>query len=66
MLSPWQFRTKLELAATMIGATTESLKKRRNGPVWLLTDGGYAKRPVYTATKKTGWVMVTRLRRDAH
>jgi hypothetical protein len=32
----------------------------------LLTEGGYAKRPVYAATKKAGWVMVTRLRRDAH
>ena len=50
----------------MIHATAESLKERWDGPVWLLTDGGYAKRPVYAATKKAGWVMVTRLRRDAH
>jgi hypothetical protein len=33
---------------------------------WLLTDSGYAKRPVYQATKQAGWVVVTRLRRDAH
>ncbi len=65
-VTPWQFRTKLELAAAMIAATAESLKERWDGPVWLLTDGGYAKRPVYAATKKAGWVMVTRLRRDAH
>ncbi len=65
-VTPWQFRTKLELAAAMITATAESLKQRWNGPVWLLTDGGYAKRPVYAATQKAGWVMVTRLRRDAH
>jgi hypothetical protein len=65
-VTPWEFQTKLELAATMIMATAESLKGRWDGPVWLLTDGGYAKRPVYAATKKAGWVMVTRLRRDAH
>ena len=49
---PWGFRTKLELAATMIGATADSLEGRWDGPVWLLTDGGYAKRPVYAATKR--------------
>ncbi len=65
-VTPWEFQTKLELAATMIGATADSLEGRWDGPVWLLTDGGYAKRPVYAATKKAGWVMVTRLRRDAH
>jgi hypothetical protein len=63
---PWEFQTKLELAATMIRATADSLEDRWDGPVWLLTDGGYAKRPVYAATKEAGWVMVTRLRRDAH
>jgi hypothetical protein len=65
-VTPWEFQTKLELAATMITATADSLKGRWDGPTWLLTDGGYAKRPVYAATKKAGWVMVTRLRRDAH
>jgi hypothetical protein len=65
-VTPWQFRTKLELAAAMIAATADSLEGRWDGPVWLLTDGGYAKRPVYAATKEAGWVMVTRLRRDAH
>lgn len=65
-VTPWGFRTKLERAATMIHATADSLKQRWDGPVWLLTDGGYAKRPVYAATREAGWVMVTRLRRDAH
>jgi hypothetical protein len=65
-VTPWEFQTKLELAATMITATADSLKGRWDGPVWLLTDGGYAKRPVYAAIKKAGWVMVTRLRSDAH
>ena len=39
------------MAATMIGATADSLKGQWSGPVWLLTDGGYAKRPVYAAIK---------------
>ena len=65
-VTPWEFQTKLELASTMIRATADSLKRQWNGPVWLLTDGGYAKRPVYKAIRKVGWVMVTRLRRDAH
>jgi hypothetical protein len=65
-VTPWEFQTKLELAATMIQATAGSLKERWDGPVWLLSDGGYAKRPVYAAAKKAGWVMVTRLRCDAH
>ena len=59
-VTPWGFQTKLELAATMITATADSLKGRWDGPVWLLTDGGYAKRPVYAAIKKAGWGMVTR------
>jgi hypothetical protein len=63
---PWEFQTKLQLAATMIQATADSLKGRWDGPVWLLTDGGYAKRPVYQATRTASWTMVTRLRRDAH
>jgi hypothetical protein len=65
-VTPWEFRTKLELAAAMIRATSDSLKERWSGPVWLVTDGGYAKRPVYAACREAGWVMVTRLRRDAH
>lgn len=65
-VTPWEFRTKLELAAAMIDATAGSLRGRWDGPTWLLTDGGYAKRPVYAATRKAGWAMVTRLRRDAH
>ena len=53
-------------AATMIRATADSLKGQWDGPIWLLTDGGYAKRPMYAAARQAGWVTVTRLRRDAH
>jgi hypothetical protein len=65
-VTPWEFQTKLELGATMIHATADSLRGRWDGPVWLLTDGGYAKRPMYAAARQAGWVTVTRLRRDAH
>lgn len=65
-VTPWVFQTKLELGATMIRAAADSLNGRWNGPVWLLTDGGYAKRPVYAAARQAGWVVVARLRRDAH
>ncbi len=65
-VTPWEFQTKLELGATMIRATADSLKGRWDGPVWLLTDGGYAKRPMYAAARQAGWVTVTRLRCDAH
>ena len=65
-VTPWEFQTKLELGATMIRATADSLKGRWDGPVWLLTDGGYATRPMYAAARQAGWVTVTRLRRDAH
>jgi DDE superfamily endonuclease len=65
-VTPWEFQTKLELGATMIQATADSLKGRWDGPVWLLTDGGYAKRPIHAAARQAGWVTVTRLQRDAH
>jgi hypothetical protein len=65
-VTPWEFQTELEPAATMIRATADSLKGQWDGPVWLLTDGGYAKRPIDAATRQAGWVAVTRLRRDAH
>lgn len=65
-VAPWEFRTKLALAAEMIGAAADAPDGRLGSPVWLLTDGGYAKRPVYAATRAAGWVTVARLRRDAH
>lgn len=62
----WSFRTKLELAGAMIGATAAALRGAWSGPVWLLTDGGYARRPIFRAARGAGWRLVTRLRRDAH
>jgi hypothetical protein len=60
----WPFRTKLELAAELIGwlavwagATKEAL--------WLVMDGAYAKRVVLRAAKAAGATVVSRLRHDA-
>jgi hypothetical protein len=61
---PWTFRTKLELAVELIrwlklwlGATSKAL--------WLVVDGGYAKRPFLRPVLALGWVVVSRLRKDA-
>jgi hypothetical protein len=60
----WPFRTKLELAAELIGwlavwvgTTTKAL--------WLVMDGAYAKRVVLRAAKAAGATVVSRLRHDA-
>jgi hypothetical protein len=60
----WPFRTKLELAAELIGwlavwagATTKAL--------WLVMDGAYARRGVLRAAKSAGAAVVSRLRHDA-
>jgi hypothetical protein len=60
----WPFRTKLELAAELIGwlavwagAATKA--------IWLVVDGAYAKRVVLRAAKAAGVTVVSRLRHDA-
>ena len=60
----WQFRTKLELAAELLGWVVARLK-HKGKPIWLLVDGAYAKRVVLRAAAKLGVTVVSRLRRDA-
>src|SRR4029079_13766828 len=62
---PRPFRTKLELAAQQlrwllpwVGGDFEER--------WVAVDGGYAKRPFLRPAQKDGWVVVSRLRKDAH
>jgi DDE superfamily endonuclease len=62
---PWEFHTKLELAAELVrwllvwlGATGKA--------VWLVVDGAYAKRPFLKPVLALGLVVVSRLRKDAH
>jgi hypothetical protein len=60
----WPFRTKLELAAELIGwvAVWAGAKGRA---LWLVMDGAYAKRVVLQAAKVAGVTVVSRLRHDA-
>jgi DDE superfamily endonuclease len=61
---PWDFRTKLELAAELarwllvwVGHTGKAL--------WLVADGAYAKRPFLKPAVALGLVVFSRLRKDA-
>jgi hypothetical protein len=58
------FHTKLEQAADMI-AWAAQLLKHTEQPLWLVVDGGYAKRPVLRAARQQGVQVVARLRKDA-
>jgi hypothetical protein len=62
--SPWEFRTKLELAAELarwLVAWAGGLGR----VLWLAVDGAYAKRPFLRPALALGLVVVSRLRRDA-
>jgi hypothetical protein len=62
---PRPFRTKLELAAEQL----RWLKPWVGGHFeerWVAVDGGYAKKPFLGPAKADGWVVVSRLRKDAH
>jgi hypothetical protein len=61
---PWDFRTKLELAAELVGWLAEWVG-RRGQALWLAVDGAYAKRPLLKAARAAGVVVFSRLRRDA-
>ena len=52
--------------AQALATTAAALRGTWSGPTWLLTDGGYARRPIFRAARDAGWRLVARLRRDAH
>ena len=58
------FRTKLQLATDQLlwlqRWLGEAYRER-----WLVVDGGYAKRPFLRPAQQAGWVVVSRLRKDA-
>src|SRR5271166_2662702 len=62
---PWEFRTKLELAAELVRWLLVWLG-RTGQVIWLAVDGAYAKRPFLRPVLALGVVVVSRLRRDAH
>ena len=61
---PWTFRTKLELAAELVRWLTVWLG-RTGKALWLVADGGYAKRPFLRPVLTLGLVVFSRLRKDA-
>jgi hypothetical protein len=58
------FRTKLAMAAELIAWTAERLR-RLGKSVWFVVDGFYGKKPVFRQAKRSGVVLVGRLRKDA-
>jgi hypothetical protein len=61
---PWTFQTKLELAVELIRWLTFWLG-RTSKSLWLVVDGGYAKRPFLRPVVAMGWTVFSRLRKDA-
>ena len=62
---PWEFRTKLELAAELVRWLTAWLGHAGKA-LWLVADGAYAKRPFLKPALALGLVVFSRLRKDAH
>lgn len=60
----WQFRTKLELAATSVEWLVQRLGKD-HPTIWVVTDGAYAKRPFLKRVLAAGATVISRLRCDA-
>src|SRR5437588_1649263 len=61
---PWEFRTKLELAAELTRWLVGWLG-RTGKALWLVADGAYAKRPFLKPVLALGVVVFSRLRKDA-
>lgn len=60
----WPFRTKLELAAELVGWLARWVRAWGK-EVWVAADGGYAKGPFLKKARALGVVVVSRLRKDA-
>ncbi len=62
---PWDFRTKLELAVELVGWLKAWLSPVGKA-LWVVADGGYAKRPFLRPVLALGLVVFSRLRKDAN
>jgi DDE superfamily endonuclease len=58
------FRTKIELAADLVGWLRSHLPAGTPSP-WIVVDGGYTKREFLKPAVRAGFVVVARLRKDA-
>src|SRR5262245_10753108 len=58
------FRTKLELAVEQL-CWLKPWVEHDFGERWVAADGAYAKRPFLIPARRAGWVVVSRLRKDA-
>jgi len=58
------FRTKLEMAATLVTWVADWLQYLGK-TLWVVADGAYAKRPFLKAARAAGVTVVSRLRKDA-
>ncbi|MEJ7591283.1 MAG: transposase [Planctomycetaceae bacterium] len=62
----WKFRTKLELAVSLVTWFVTSVRSLDiECKIWLVTDGAYAGRPVLKPLTDLGVVVFSRLRKDA-
>jgi len=62
----WKFRTKLELAVSLVTWFVTSVRSLGvECSIWLVTDGAYAGRPVLKPLTELGVVVFSRLRKDA-
>jgi DDE superfamily endonuclease len=60
----WAFQTKLELAVRLVRWLV-GWARFLGKPLWVVTDGGYAKAPFLKPALQAGAVLVGRLRKDA-
>ena len=60
----WKFQTKLEKAAELLGWLVGWLG-HKGKPIWLVTDGAYAKKELLRPARQLGVVVVSRLQRNA-
>ena len=60
----WAFHTKLELAAAQLRWLKPQVAQRFE-ELWVIVDGGYAKKPFLGPARQEGFTVVSRLRKDA-
>jgi hypothetical protein len=60
----WEFRTKLELAAEQLRRLKRCVNDQTK-ELWVVVDGGYAKKVFLRAAREEGFTVVGRLRKDA-